>query len=58
MNVKLIERQPTRVAYEWLPSSRLQIDMRPCFEHYPVQAGYDAEAGVFECQICIPVAPL
>lgn len=43
---------------EWLPSSRLQLDMRPCFEFYPVHAGHDDKTGAFECQLCIPVAPL
>jgi AraC family transcriptional regulator len=43
---------------EWLPSSRLQLDARPCFEHYPVTASHDATTGMFECEICIPVAPL
>ena len=42
----------------WLPSSHLQLDMRPSFEHYPVSAGYDAAKGSFECEICVPVAPL
>jgi AraC family transcriptional regulator len=43
---------------EWLPSSRLQLDNRPCFEHYPSGSSYDPQTGVFDCQICIPVAPL
>ena len=47
-----------RLLGEWLPSSRLQLDMRPCFEHYPVGSSYDAATGVFDCDICIPVAPL
>lgn len=47
-----------RLLGEWLPSSRLQLDMRPSFEHYPVSAGYDAGTGRFECEICVPVAPL
>jgi AraC family transcriptional regulator len=42
----------------WLPSSRLQLDNRPCFEFYPVGSSYDPNTGVFDCQICIPVAPL
>ena len=40
---------------EWLPSSGLQTDGRPCFEHYPKGAKHDARTGVFECEICIPV---
>lgn len=43
---------------DWLPSSGLQLDARPCFEYYPKGAGYDPQTGVFECEICIPVAPL
>jgi AraC family transcriptional regulator len=47
-----------RLLGEWLPSSRLQLDLRPCFEHYPVGCDYDPATGVFDCEICIPVAPL
>jgi len=47
-----------RLLAEWLPSSRLQLDMRPCFEHYPVGSRWDPETGVFDCEITIPVAPL
>lgn len=43
---------------DWLPSSGLQLDARPCFEYYPRGAGYDPETGTFECEICIPVTPL
>ncbi|MGH8494788.1 MAG: AraC family transcriptional regulator [Gammaproteobacteria bacterium] len=43
---------------DWLPSSGLQLDARPCFEYYPKDAAYDPETGAFECEICIPVAPL
>jgi AraC family transcriptional regulator len=43
---------------DWLPSSGMQLDSRPMFEHYPVDAGYDVATGQFECEICIPVAPL
>lgn len=43
---------------DWLPSSGLQLDARPCFEYYPKGAAYDHEKGTFECEICIPVAPL
>lgn len=43
---------------EWLPSSGLQLDARPCFEHYPKDAEYDPQTGAFECEICIPVVPL
>lgn len=43
---------------DWLPRSRLQLDNRPCFEYYPQNSTYDPVSGVFDCQICIPVAPL
>lgn len=43
---------------DWLPSSGLQLDGRPCFEYYPKGAAYDCETGEFECEICIPVIPL
>lgn len=43
---------------DWLPSSGLQLDGRPCFEYYPQGAACDARTGEFECEICIPVIPL
>lgn len=43
---------------DWLPGSGLQLDARPCFEYYPRNAAFDWETGVFECELCIPVAPL
>jgi AraC family transcriptional regulator len=43
---------------DWLPSSGLQLDARPCFEYYPIDAEYDPQTGAFECDLCIPVAPL
>jgi len=43
---------------QWLPASGMQLDARPMFEYCPVNAGYDAKAGTFECELCIPVAPL
>lgn len=48
----------TRLLRDWLPASQLQLDGRPCFEFYPRGSTYDAASGVFDCQICIPVAPL
>lgn len=47
-----------RLLGQWLPSSRLQLDSRPCFEYYPAGAAYDEASGAFECELCIPVAPL
>jgi AraC family transcriptional regulator len=43
---------------DWLPSSGLQLDARPCFEYYPKGSTYDPRTGVFDCEICIPVVPL
>jgi AraC family transcriptional regulator len=43
---------------DWLPASGLQLDGRPSFEYYPSDARYDAQTGILECDICIPVAPL
>ncbi len=43
---------------DWLPSSGMQLDARPCFEYFPKGSVYDAQSGVFECEICIPIAPL
>lgn len=48
----------TALLRDWLPSSGLQLDARPCFEHYLVDAACDAGTGAFACEICIPVAPL
>jgi len=43
---------------DWLPGSGMQLDARPFFEYYPVDATYDPKTGEFECEIVIPVAPL
>ena len=48
----------TALVRDWLPSSGLQLDARPCFEYYSTDAEYDAQTGTFECKICIPVVPL
>lgn len=53
-----IGRAWTEFLRDWLPGSGLQIDSRPCFEHYPVDAEYDPGTGIFSCQLCIPVKPL
>ena len=47
-----------RLLAGWLPASGLQLDARPLVERYPVDAKYDPQTGVFECEICIPVKPL
>lgn len=43
---------------DWLPSSGLQLDSRPMFEHYPVDARFDPSTGAFECELCAPVTAL
>ena len=48
----------TALLRNWLPSSGLQLDGRPCFEYYPKDSAHDPETGAFECEICVPVAPL
>jgi len=36
----------------------MQLDSRPFFEYYRVDATYDQKTSEFECEIFIPVAPL
>lgn len=43
---------------DWLPTSGMQLDARPIFEYYPREARFDPRTGVFECDLCLPVAPL
>jgi AraC family transcriptional regulator len=43
---------------DWLAHSGLQLDARPCFEHYPVDATFDPASGRFSCNIVIPVVAL
>jgi AraC family transcriptional regulator len=43
---------------QWLPDSGLQLDARPFLEYYASDASFDAETGVFSCELAIPVAPL
>lgn len=45
-----------RLMNEWLPSSGLQLDERPCFERYD-GLGTQPDGG-FTCEICIPVKAL
>ena len=56
--VKQVGEAWTALLRDWLPSSGLQLDARPCFEYYPKGAAYDSQTGAFECEICIPVVPL
>lgn len=43
---------------DWLPASGLQLDARPFVEYYPPDAIYDPATGVFEAELCLPVARL
>jgi AraC family transcriptional regulator len=43
---------------DWLPQSGLQLDSRPFFEYYPVDARFDPKTGAFSCDLCVPVAKL
>jgi AraC family transcriptional regulator len=43
---------------DWLPGSGMQLDSRPSFEHYPIDASFDQKTGEFESEICIPITPL
>lgn len=53
-----VELAWTRLLRDWLPSSGLQLDGRPCYEYYPPGVTDAAGTGVFTCDICIPVANL
>jgi AraC family transcriptional regulator len=53
-----IQNAWTAILRDWLPSSGFQLDARPFFEYYPEGTSYDPKTGVFDCEICIPVAPL
>jgi AraC family transcriptional regulator len=53
-----IEQAWTAMLRDWLPSSGLQLDGRMMFEYYPQGSSYDPATGVFDCKLCIPVAPL
>lgn len=43
---------------QWLPSSGLQCDDRPCFEMFSAATARNPETGDFRCDICIPVRAL
>jgi len=47
-----------RVFAGWLPVSAWQPDDRPCVEVYRGNAMVDPKAGVFTCELCLPVRPL
>ena len=42
----------------WLPASAWQPDDRPCVEVYRGGAMVDVKAGIFRCELCLPVRPL
>ena len=42
----------------WLPGSAWQSDDRPCVEVYRGRAMVDVKAGIFRCELCLPVRPL
>lgn len=48
----------TSLLRDWLPSSGLQMDSRPCFEYYPPERAESQSLGSFSCEICIPVTKL
>ncbi len=48
----------TALLRDWLPASGLQMDNRPCFEYYPVDAAKDQGLKAFSCRLCVPVAAL
>jgi AraC family transcriptional regulator len=43
---------------EWMPSSGLQCDDRPCFEMFSAPSALDVHTGEFSWDICIPVRAL
>ncbi|MGT2491059.1 AraC family transcriptional regulator [Cupriavidus basilensis] len=43
---------------EWLPSSGMQCDERPCFERFSAVSALDQRTGVLTCELCIPVRAL
>jgi AraC family transcriptional regulator len=43
---------------DWLPTSGMQLDSRPFFEYYSPEMRFDPRSGAFECDLCVPVAPL
>ncbi|WP_296000962.1 GyrI-like domain-containing protein [Rugamonas sp.] len=39
----------------WLPTSGLTLDGRPCFERYGADHAADPQTGAFSCELCLPV---
>lgn len=48
----------TWLTRNWLPSSGLQCDDRPCFEMCSPATARNPDTGELSCDICIPVRPL
>jgi AraC family transcriptional regulator len=42
----------------WLPDSGYEPDDRPCMELYRRDRMVDAKAGVFRCELCVPIRPV
>ena len=42
----------------WLPDSGYEPDDRPCMELYGRDRMVDAKAGVFRCELCVPIRPV
>lgn len=57
-NVVEVELAWARLLRDWLPSSGLQLDGRPCYEYYQPGVTDEAGTGAFACDICVPVTPL
>jgi AraC family transcriptional regulator len=47
-----------RLYRSWLPDSGYEPDDRPCLELYRGNPMVDARAGVFRCELCVPVRPV
>jgi AraC family transcriptional regulator len=43
---------------EWLPSSGMQMDMRPCIEYYRGGSPINPKTGAFDCELWVPVVPM
>lgn len=48
----------TALLRDWLPASGLQLDNRPCFEHYPAARAERQRENAFSCRLCVPVMDL
>ncbi|WP_219909733.1 AraC family transcriptional regulator [Pseudoduganella armeniaca] len=48
----------TWMTRNWLPSSGLQCDDRPCLEIFRPETAVDPVTGAMRCDLCIPVRPL